>query len=120
MSIFPTHHGSTPGVSGPGVSGPGVSRWSGYELPRYRFPIERLGRAIALLLGMRLLTMGVGWLLLRPSLSPSIILGVLGIGGMIAGFAYWSITPYPLARLRTPSAQFYIAVGVAGLLLGLF
>lgn len=86
---------------------------------RYRFPVERLGRAIALLLGARLLTMSLGWVLLKGVVSASLMCVVVLMGGGVALFAYWSMTPYPVARLKTPSVRFYGVVGGVGLLLGL-
>ena len=79
---------------------------------------ERLARAIALLLGCRLLSTSLRWLVSAQILSPPLVAIAVGLGAAIGVFAYVSTVSHPLATLQSRAAQLYGGIAVVGLVLG--
>ena len=79
---------------------------------------ERLGGAIALLLGCSVLS-GAGRWLVETQWLPAEVLALLTVLATAIGvFCYLALVPAPLATLRTHTARLYLGSGVAGAVLG--
>ncbi|NEQ96340.1 MAG: hypothetical protein F6K30_06390 [Cyanothece sp. SIO2G6] len=82
--------------------------------------MERLGWNLFALLGVRLGTVGVRWLVQSDLFPPQIIaIGVLLVLGILA-YGYSSVAPQPLDTMRSSHARLFVGSGLAGLIFGFF